>query len=97
MDRGYSVSSSLKAHARLRDSSPASGRALAFSSKRATCPSSRGHPGLGELKTRKRGCSAPGPSRFASAIRIHFGPQETEAAITTRLQVEVERLLGTQQ
>ena len=52
--------------------------------------------GLGELKTRQRRWFRSGAIEVRVGTPVHFDPQETEAAITTRLQAEVERLLGTQ-
>ncbi len=52
--------------------------------------------GLGELKTRQRRWFRSGAIEVRIGTPVHFDPQETEAAITTRLQAEVERLLGTQ-
>ncbi len=50
--------------------------------------------GLGELKTHQRGWFRPGTIEIHIGEAISFGPEETEAAITTRLHDEVKRLLG---
>jgi len=50
--------------------------------------------GLGELKTRQRGWFRSGTIEIHVGEAICFGPEEAEAAITTRLHFEVERLLG---
>ncbi|MGB7264971.1 MAG: hypothetical protein WBC92_05630, partial [Terracidiphilus sp.] len=52
--------------------------------------------GLGELKTRQRRWFRSGAIEVRIGEPIHFGPQETEAAITARLQAEVEGLLAGQ-
>lgn len=49
--------------------------------------------GLGELKTHKRRWFRSGTIEIHIGEAISFGPGETEAAITARLQSEVERLL----
>jgi long-chain acyl-CoA synthetase len=49
--------------------------------------------GLGELKTHKRRWFRSGTIEIHIGEAISFGPEETEAAITARLQSEVERLL----
>jgi len=49
--------------------------------------------GLGELKTRKRRWFRSGTIEVRIGDAIHFGPEVSEAAITARLQGEVERLL----
>ncbi|HVN93545.1 MAG TPA: AMP-binding protein [Terracidiphilus sp.] len=50
--------------------------------------------GLGELKTHQRGWIRSGIVEIRVGQPISFGPEETEAAITARLQQEVTRLLG---
>ncbi len=52
--------------------------------------------GLGELKTRKRGWFRSGTIEVLVGDPIQFAVEETEAAITTRLHAEVEKLLGGQ-
>jgi long-chain acyl-CoA synthetase len=49
--------------------------------------------GLGELKTRRRRWFRSGTIEVRVGEAILFGPQDTEAGITTRLHAEVERLL----
>ena len=50
--------------------------------------------GLGELKTHRRSWFRSGTIEVHIGEAISFGPEETEAAITARLQDAVERLLG---
>ena len=50
--------------------------------------------GLGELKTSGRGWFRSGTVEVRVGEPIRFGPEESEAAITARLQGEVERLLN---
>jgi len=50
--------------------------------------------GLGELKTHKRHWIRSGILEIHVGQAISFGPEETEAAITARLQDAVKRLLG---
>ncbi len=50
--------------------------------------------GLGELKMHKRHWIRSGILEIHVGEAIRFGPEETEAAITARLQEEVERLLA---
>jgi long-chain acyl-CoA synthetase len=50
--------------------------------------------GLGELKTRRRGWFRSGTIEVRVGEAILFKPQETESAITERLQREVGRLVG---
>jgi len=52
--------------------------------------------GLGELKTRDRGWFRSGAIEVRIGHPIRFSPLESEAAITTRLQTEVEKLLEEQ-
>jgi long-chain acyl-CoA synthetase len=49
--------------------------------------------GLGELKTRKQGWFRSGVIELRVGQPIRFSPLDTEAAITARLQAEVEKLL----
>lgn len=50
--------------------------------------------GLGELKTRQRKWFRSKTIEVRIGEPIHFGPEVAEAAITARLQEEVEKLLG---
>jgi len=50
--------------------------------------------GLGELKTGSRRWFRSGKIEVHVGQPIRFSPEETEAAITARLQAEVERLLN---
>jgi len=52
--------------------------------------------GLGELKTRRRGWFRSGTIEVRAGQPIRFSPQESEAAITARLQAEVEKMLNSQ-
>jgi long-chain acyl-CoA synthetase len=49
--------------------------------------------GLGELKVQGRGWFRSGKIEVRVGEAIHFGPEDTEAAIAARLQEEVQRLL----
>ena len=49
--------------------------------------------GLGELKTRRRGWFRSGTVEVRVGRPVRFAAYESEAAITTRLQAEVEKLL----
>ena len=49
--------------------------------------------GLGELKTREKRWFRSGAIEVRVGEPIRFSPMESEAAITTRLQAEVERLM----
>jgi long-chain acyl-CoA synthetase len=49
--------------------------------------------GLGELKTRGRGWFRSGVIELRVGALVRFAPETSEAAITDRLQAEVERLL----
>ncbi len=49
--------------------------------------------GLGELKAGRRGWFRSGTIEVRVGEPLRFGPEETEAAITTRLHAAVERLL----
>jgi long-chain acyl-CoA synthetase len=50
--------------------------------------------GLGELKTRQRGWFRSGMIELRIGEPIRFGPEETETAITAKLQAAVEGLMG---
>ncbi|MGA2087146.1 MAG: hypothetical protein ABSG60_16680, partial [Terracidiphilus sp.] len=50
--------------------------------------------GLGELKTRRRDWFRSGAIEVRVGQAIRFAPQDSEAAITTRLHTEVEKLLN---
>jgi len=50
--------------------------------------------GLGELKTGSRRWFRSGKIELHVGQPIRFAPQESEAAITARLHLEVQRLLG---
>lgn len=50
--------------------------------------------GLGELKTRQPGWFRSGMIELRIGKPIRFGPEETETAITARLQAAVEELIG---
>ena len=50
--------------------------------------------GLGELKTRRRRWFRSGAIEVRVGRPIRFAPQDSEAAITARLHVEVEKLLN---
>ena len=51
--------------------------------------------GLAELKTRQRGWFRSGMIELRIGKPIRFGPEESETAITAKLQVAVERLMRT--
>jgi long-chain acyl-CoA synthetase len=52
--------------------------------------------GLGELKMRKQGWLRSGTVEIRVGKPIRFGPDDSETAITARLQAEVEKLMGQQ-
>jgi long-chain acyl-CoA synthetase len=51
--------------------------------------------GLGELKARRRGWFRSGTIEVRVGEQLQFGPEESEAAITARLQAVVARLMST--
>jgi long-chain acyl-CoA synthetase len=94
MDRGYNVlvfpEGSRSAEGKLARFRPGIGL-LAKQSGVPVLPV--GIRGLGELKVKGRGWFRSGTIEVRVGDAIRFGPEDTEAAITARLQQEVEKLL----